>query len=226
MFIGHFAVAFAAKRAAPAVSLGTLFLACQLADLAWPVLVLAGIERFEILPGATAFTPLAFIHYPWSHSLAMLALWGVLLGAAWMAVRRGVIRDAAVIAAVVVSHWVLDALTHRPDMPLAPGGGVKVGVGLWESIPATLAIEGTLFLLCVAGYVRATHARDAIGHWALWSLVAFLVLVYIASFMGPPPPSTGAVAWTALSMWLLVAWGYWIDAHRGSGSGSTAAPAA
>jgi membrane-bound metal-dependent hydrolase YbcI (DUF457 family) len=226
VFIGHFAVAFAAKRAAPAVSLGTLFVAAQLADLAWPVLVLAGIERFEIRPGATAFTPLAFIHYPWSHSLVMLALWGALLGAGWMAMRRGGMREALVIAAVVASHWVLDALTHRPDMPLAPGGGVKVGVGLWESIPATVAIEGMLFAICVGGYMHATQARDAIGHWALWALVAFLSLVYVASFMGPPPPSVEAVAWTALSMWLLVAWGYWIDAHRSSGSGSMAPPAA
>lgn len=218
MFIGHFAVAFAAKRAVPAVSLGTLFLACQLADLVWPVLVLAGVERFEIRAGATAITPLEFIHYPWSHSLAMLALWGVALGAAYMALRRASLRTGLVIAAVVVSHWVLDALTHRADMPLAPGGSLRVGLGLWNSIPATVAIEGVLFALCVANYLRATRARDAIGRWALHGLLAFLVLVYVAHFMGPPPPSTTAVAWTALSMWLLVAWGSWIDAHRETAS--------
>lgn len=216
MFIGHFAVAFAAKRAVPGVSLGTLFLACQLADLAWPVLVLAGIERFEIQPGATAFTPLEFIHYPWSHSLAMLALWGVALGAAYMALRRASLRAGLVIAAVVASHWVLDALTHRPDMPLAPGESLRVGLGLWNSIPATVAIEGMLFAVCVGNYLHATRARDAVGRWALFGLLAFLVAIYVASFMGPPPPSMAAVTWSAMAMWLLVAWGYWIDAHRES----------
>jgi len=48
VFIGHFAVAFAAKRAVPEVSLGTLFLAAQLADLVWPTLVLLGFEQFAI----------------------------------------------------------------------------------------------------------------------------------------------------------------------------------
>src|SRR5688500_2237903 len=158
MFIGHFAVAFAAKRAAPEVSLGTLFLACQLADLAWPVLVLAGIERFEIKPGITAFTPLDFIHYPWSHSLLMLALWGALLGGAYMAVRRADLRAGLVLAALVVSHWVLDVVSHRADMPWIPGSDAKVGLGLWHSIPATVAVEGALFAACVFVYLRTTQA--------------------------------------------------------------------
>ena len=214
MFIGHYAVAFAAKRAAPAISLGTLFLAVQLADLVWPVLVLAGVERFEIRPGITAFTPLDFVHYPWSHSLAAMLGWGVALGVGYVLVRKARWRDAMLLAALVVSHWVLDFVTHRPDMPLAPGDSTKVGLGLWNSVPATLVVEGALFAACVWFYARSTRALDRTGKWTLWSLVAFLSVVYVANAMGPPPPSVAAVAWSANLLWLVVAWGYWIDRHR------------
>jgi hypothetical protein len=214
VFIGHYAVAFAAKRAGPAISLGTLFVAAQLADLIWPVLVLAGVERFEIRPGITAFTPLDFIHYPWSHSLVALALWGTAFGVAYMLVRKARLRAAVLIAALVVSHWVLDAASHRPDMPLAVWDSPKVGLGLWNSIPATVAVEGAMFVAGVWMYARATRAIDRIGTWALAGLVAFLAIVYVANFMGPPPPSVTVVAWSANLLWLVVAWGYWIDRHR------------
>jgi hypothetical protein len=214
VFIGHYAVAFAARGAVPQASLGTMFAAAQLADLAWPVLVLAGVERFEIRPGITAFTPLDFIHYPWSHSLLMLCLWGAAFGLVHMAVRKSGARTALLLALLVVSHWVLDFVSHRPDMPLAPGEGPKLGLGLWNSVPATLAVESLLFAGAVWMYTRATRANDRIGTWALWSLVAFLAIVYVANSMGPPPPSVAAVAWSANALWLLVAWGYWIDRHR------------
>lgn len=214
VFIGHFAVAFAAKRVVPAVSLGTLFLAAQLADLAWPVLVLAGIERFEIRPGITAVTPLDFLHYPWSHSLLMLVAWGAAFGAAYAALRQAGARVVLVLALVVASHWVLDVASHRPDMPLAPGSEARLGLGLWHSLAATALVEGTLFIAAVALYLRSTTAVDRIGRWATHGLVAFLALVYAANLLGPPPPSVEAVAYSALAMWLLVAWGYWVDAHR------------
>ena len=111
MFIGHFAAAMAAKRVAPKVSLGWLFAACQLPDLIWPVLLLAGVERARIEPGNTAFTPLAFDHYPWSHSLLMVAVWGGALALLYdLRVRRR--GKALVIATLVVSHWLLDWITH------------------------------------------------------------------------------------------------------------------
>ena len=214
MFIGHFGLAFAAKKAAPEVSLGTLFLAAQLADLVWPVLVLAGVERFAISPGITAVTPLDFIHYPWSHSLVALLAWGAAFGIGYRVLRGAGWRPALVIAALVVSHWVLDVVTHRPDMPLAPGDSQKLGLGLWNSMAATAIVEGVMFVACLAVYVRATRAVDPVGRFALAGLVFFLLAIYGANLLGPPPPSVEAVAWSALAMWLLVAWGYWIDRHR------------
>jgi hypothetical protein len=196
------------------VSLGVLFVAVQLADLLWPLLVLAGIERFAVAPGATAMTPLDFQHYPWSHSLVALAAWGCALGFGYRLFRGGGMRVAVVLAALVLSHWVLDFATHRPDMPLTPGESARFGLGLWNSVPATLAVELAMFGLCVAYYGRATRAVDATGRWAFHALTAFLLVTYLANAFGPPPPSTDAVAYSALAVWLLVAWGAWIDRHR------------
>ncbi len=215
MFIGHFAVAFAAKRVAPEVSLGTLMLAAQLADLVWPVLVLLGVEVVVIRPGITAMTPLDFVHYPWSHSLVALAAWAGLLAAA-VAWRRRPTGGATalVVGGVVLSHWLLDVLSHRPDMPLTLTGPTRLGLGLWNSIPATLLVEITVFLLAVRSYALTTRANDRTGRGAFLSLVAVLMLVYLGSAFGPPPPSSATVAWTAQAIWLLVAWGYWIERHR------------
>jgi membrane-bound metal-dependent hydrolase YbcI (DUF457 family) len=214
MFIGHFAVGFAAKRAAPAVSLGSLLLACQLADLVWPVLVLAGVERVEIRPGITVVTPLDFVHYPWSHSLVALLLWGAALGLAYKLSRRSSWTAPLVLGALVVSHWVLDFVSHRPDMPLTWTGPQRFGLGLWNSLPATIIVELILFGIGVALYQRATAPKDRTGTFALAGLIVFLLLIYVANLFGPPPPSATAVAWSVLAMWLLVAWGYWIDRHR------------
>lgn len=214
MFIGHFAVGFAAKRAAPAVSLGSLFLACQLADLVWPVLVLAGVERVEIRPGVTVVTPLDFVHYPWSHSLVALLLWGVALGLTYKLLRRSSWTAPLVLSAAVVSHWILDFVSHRPDMPLTWTGPQRFGLGLWNSLPATLIVELLLFGIGVALYQRATAPKDRTGTFAFAGLVVFFLIIYTASLFGPPPPSAVAVAWGGLAMWLFVAWGYWIDRHR------------
>jgi hypothetical protein len=217
MFIGHFGLGFGAKRVAPTVSLGTLFLAAQLADLLWPTLVLLGVERVEVQPGATRVTPLRFVSYPYSHGLLALCLWGALAGSLYWLLRRrrrGAWVGALTVGGLVVSHWVLDFVSHGPDMPLTFAARVKVGLGLWGSLPATVVVEGALFAVGVVLYTRATAPRDRVGSWGLWALVGFLAVVYSANLLGPPPPSAAAVAWSAEAMWLLVAWGYWIDRHR------------
>lgn len=214
MFIGHYALGFGAKRLAPGVSLGALFLACQWADLLWPTLVMAGVESFTIRPGTTVVTPLDFQYYPYSHSLLALLVWGTVLALVYRIVSGSSLRAAIVLGALVVSHWVLDVIVHRPDLPLAPGTGLRLGLGLWNSIPATLALEFGLYAAGVWLYWKATVARDRIGSLGFWALVALLALVEVANVFGPPPPSVSAVTVSAQAMWLLVAWGYWIDRHR------------
>jgi len=214
MFIGHFAIGFGAKRLAPQVSLGILFLACQLADLVWPNLVLLGIETLSIKPGATVMTPLDFSSYPYSHSLIALLIWASAFAALYMVLSRSGSKAAVVIAALVFSHWVLDVLSHRPDMPITLGDTPKIGVGLWNYPIVAIPIELLLFGIGVWFYSRCTKPLNRKGSIGLWVLVLFLLIVYLANVFGPPPPSTTAVAWSAQAMWLIVAWGFWVDRNR------------
>jgi len=213
MFIGHFGVGFGAKSVAPKVSLGSLFLAAQFIDLLWPALLLLGVERVRIVPGATTVTPLVFEHYPISHSLAAVLGWAVLVGGGYLLLRRERI-GALVLGVLVVSHWALDAIVHQPDLPLFPGSATVIGLNAWSSLPATLAIELPLFALGVWLYARATAASDAIGRWGLAALVVFLLVIYGGNLSGTLPPSVEAIAWAGQLQWLLVLWGYWIDKHR------------
>jgi membrane-bound metal-dependent hydrolase YbcI (DUF457 family) len=213
MFLGHYAVAIGAKKVAPQTSLGTLLAAAAFLDLVWPVLVLAGAERVVVAPGTTAFTPLDFEHYPISHSLLMSAVWGVAFGAVYYVIRRDR-RGAAVLAALVVSHWGLDAVVHRPDLPLTLVGDARVGLGLWNSIPGTLAVELAMLAAAVWLYVGATFARDRVGSIGLAAFLLFVLAIYAGAAFGPPPPSATAIAWSDMGQWLVVLLAAWIDRHR------------
>jgi hypothetical protein len=212
MFLGHFAVALGAKKAAPKTSLGTLVLAAQLADLLWPIFLLLGWEQVRIAPGITRVTPLDFVSYPWSHSLAMQLLWGLALGIVYFAIRRDS-RGAIVAAVCVPTHWLLDYISHRPDMPLYPESA-RYGLGLWNSLPATLITEVGLYALGIAVYLNTTRAKDKTGVYALWSFLVLLLVAYLGSISGPPPTSVHVLALTAMSMWLAVPWAAWADRHR------------
>lgn len=212
MFLGHFGVALAAKRVAPRPSLGTAVMAAQWADGIWPLFVLLGLEHVEIRPGITAVTPFDFVSYPYTHSLVADLGWAALFAVVYGSLRKDW-RGAIWLAALVMSHWILDVIAHRPDMPTWPGGP-KLGAGLWNSVPATLIVEFALFGAGVWIYSRATAARDRLGPTLFWSFVITLVVIYFAAVFGPPPPSELALAVTGLLGWLFVAWGYWIDRHR------------
>jgi len=214
MFIGHFALGFAAKPAVPRVSLAVLILAALFADVLWPILVLAGVEQVRIDPGNTAFTPLEFVSYPWSHSLLLLAVWGVCLGAAYRIIFGGR-RTVVVLALLVISHWVLDWITHAPDMPLYPGGP-KEGLSLWNSIPLTMVVETLMFAAGLYVYMRTTRAKDAIGRWGFVSLGVTLAAIYfVDGLFGAPPPTILAlcVVGVAASV-VFTAWAWWTDRHR------------
>ena len=159
MFIGHFGVALAAKRVAPRTSLGTLILAAQFLDFLWPVFLLLGIEHVRIAPEATRVSPLDFTDYPISHSLLTATVWAVIFGAVYYAIRHNS-RSALVVSAAVLSHWVLDFIVHRPDLQLYPGSEVRVGMGVWNSLPATIVLEVGFFAAGLWTYVSCTRARD------------------------------------------------------------------
>jgi hypothetical protein len=214
MFIGHFAVALAAKKLSPKTSLGTLVLGAQFADFLWPVLLLTGLEQVRIAPGTTRVTPLDFVSYPISHSLVTQLGWGALLALVYYALRRS-LRGAWVVGACVPTHWVLDWIVHRPDMPLWPGGP-RVGLGLWDSLPVTITVEYGLLIAGVAIYLSATRPRksgDRVGAVVFWSFVALLAAGWLIN-IGPPPPSVSALAWGGLVMWLTIPWAAWADRHR------------
>jgi hypothetical protein len=214
VFLGHFAVALAGKRAAPSISLATWIAAAQLVDLLWPLFLLAGLEHVRIVPGITAFTPLDFYDYPVTHSLIGSAAWAAMFAGGWMVLTRQKGRGSALLAGGVLSHWVLDVIAHRRDVPVLPGGPY-LGLGLWNSIPATLVVELSLFVAALAIYVRAGGAgRQRVSFWLF---VVFLIVMYFAAAFGPPPPDTRVLAWSALALWLLIPWAWW--AERGTPGG-------
>lgn len=214
MFIGHLGVALAAKRVAPTVSTGVAVAAATWIDLVWPLFVLAGLERVEVDPGNTALTPLHFVHYPFTHSLLAVLGWSVLAALLFAAVRPGW-RGAATVGALVTSHWALDFLVHRPDLPLWPGGPM-VGLGLWNVPAVALLLELGIFFGGVVVYVKTTRPLDRVGRWAVATFVALVAAIHAVNLGGPPPPSAEAVAGVGLAAWMLVPWAGWFDLHRRS----------
>jgi membrane-bound metal-dependent hydrolase YbcI (DUF457 family) len=212
MFAGHLAVAMAAKRVEPKLGLGSTVAAAFALDLAWPILLLLGIERVRVNPGDTAFTNLAFESYPWTHSLAMVLVWSVCVAVAVRLSTRAT-RPAFVLGMLVLSHWVLDWITHRPDLPFWPGGPVT-GLGVWNSVLATILVEGGLLVVGVALYLSTTESRDRTGVVALLGLIALTAAVWVSQPWAPLPESADAVAWGALVLWLLWPWATWVDRHR------------
>ena len=227
MFIGHFAVAFAAKRVAPRTSVATLAAAAAFVDILWPVFLMLGIESVRIDPGNTPFTALVFESYPWTHSLLMGIVWGAVFGFVYRA-RTKYTRGAWVVAALVVSHWFIDWIVHVPDLTLTPWGASRNGLGLWRSIAATLAVEVPLFIAGTAVYVATTRARNRKGSIGFWGFIAFLLVAYVGN-IGQAPPNVTAIAITALlGTAISLLWMWWFDRNRelrGFGAGESAAAA-
>lgn len=212
MFIGHYALGLAAKRAAPSTSLGVLFAAPTFADLLWPIFLLLGWEHAHVVPGPNPFLTLWLDDYPYSHSLFALIVWGAVFGYLYKVMTGK--RAARVIALLVISHWLLDFVTHRPDIQLYPGGE-KLGLGLWNSPAGTVIVESAMLIAGVAIYMRATRARDGIGQWGIWGLVLLLAASYYGSLFSPAPTDTNALAIGGLvfeTVFVLLAW--WVDRHR------------
>ena len=213
MFIGHFGAGLAAKKLDSKPSLGTLFLASQFIDLIWPIFLLLGIEQVKIAEGNTAFTPMEFVYYPFTHSLLGVLFWATAFLVIHYIFKKNS-RTALLLGGLVISHWILDLLTHSPDLPIAPRLDIKLGLGLWNSVLFTVIIELSIFALGTFLYLKVTAAKNKIGKYSLWGLVIFLLMIYFSNVFGPPPPSEAAVAWAGNLQWKFVAWAYWIDKNR------------
>lgn len=212
MFVGHLALAFASKRLDATPSLGWYVTAVVALDLLWPLFLLLGIEHVRVAVGATAFTPLVFESYPWSHSLLMSALWGALLAgiARWRGLKP---RTARLLVLLVMSHWLLDFVTHAPDMPLWPGGSPRLGLGLWNSIAGTIAVEGALWVAGIWLYLGPRRATRWTGPVALWSFVVVTTVMWISGPWAPPPPTERAMGWFGLIGWITVPWAALADRY-------------
>lgn len=216
MFLGHYGAAFALKRLEPKLSLGTLFLAVQLADLLWGAFLLLGWEQVRIDPGYTAVTPLQFTDYPISHSLLGMTAWAAAMAAIYYSwPTRDTSRHwqaAALVGAAILSHFLLDLIVHVPDLPVSGSESPRLGFGLWNRPVVTLLLELATLAAGVAVYVAYRSIRHPVRPGRLASLVLVLVAVYLASFFGPPPPSVTAIAVTDLvGLLVLVAFAAWAD---------------
>lgn len=213
MFIGHFALGLAAKKIDSRLSLGTTFMAAQFIDLLWPFFLLFGIEEVKIEPGNTAFTPLNFVHYPYSHSLVAVFAWACLFGFIYFFGSRNK-KGAILLSVLVISHWLLDLITHRPDLPLSFSETKFLGLGLWNNKIMAMIVEVAIFLLGSFIYLRSTRALNRSGKILLWSFLIFLTGVYAMNVFGPPPPDEKTIGYAGLLQWLFIGWGYWIDKNR------------
>lgn len=214
MFIGHFAVGFAAKKFAPRTSLATLIAAPIFLDLLWPIFVLLGWEHVRIVPGITRYNPLDLYDFPWSHSLLMSIVWATSFSVIYFLISH--YRPGAIAIWIgVVSHWILDWITHRPDMPLYPGGGPRLGLGLWNHVAATMATEIAMLAVGVWLYASATRARDRIGRYAFWAYAFVLLLLFIGDRFSATIPTVAQIIWSGIiAQAVFLLWPWWFDRRR------------
>ena len=213
MFIGHYAVGLASKKLAPRASLGALIAAPILLDLLWPIFLLLGWEHVSIMPSSNPFHRLQFDSYPISHGLVAVVGWATLFASLYFGIARYA-AGAIVIWIGVISHWLLDYVVHRPDLPLYAGSRL-VGLGLWNHRWATVAIELAMFAIAIWIYLRQTMPKDKIGAYAFWAFIIFLLIAYAGAIFGPPPKSVKMLAIGTLLTWLFNPWAWWFDSHRG-----------
>ncbi len=211
VFVGHYGVSFAAKRSDDSIPLWVLFLAVQLLDVVWAPLVLLGVEKVRIVPGITATNPLDLYYMPYTHSLLAALLWSAVAGAGYRLLARPLRQGASLLVGLAVfSHWALDFVVHRPDLPLYDDS-TKVGLGLWNRPVLAFALEATLALGGMALFLR--HRRGRRAPIVVFGLVMLAAQAYV--FFGPPPASGAAVAATALGSYAVFALIIWWLADRG-----------
>ncbi|CAN5513886.1 hypothetical protein BH10PSE3_BH10PSE3_38040 [soil metagenome] len=207
MFVGHYAVALAAKAVQPRAPLWTYVLGAQLVDVAWGGLVLAGVETLTFdrdLPGS----PLVLSYMPFTHSLPAAVLWAAAAGLVARLVLKLPRAAAIAVGLVVASHWGLDFLVHRPDLPLW-FGGPKVGLDWWNHPVPEQALEMGLLALAASawGWRRGLQGH---GGWSAPLFVGFLLVMQMVNILAPPTGGSASMAVSALSAYLMAVLFAWL----------------
>ena len=214
MFVGHYGVSLAFKSLEKPLPLWLLFIAVQFVDVLWAVFVFLGIEKVRITPGITASNPLDLYYLPYSHSLLAALIWSALAFVGYKIVSRRVAYAAFLLSAAVFSHWVLDVIVHRPDLPLYDDT-YKMGFGLWNYPILALALEASLLFGGMILYLRSSSALSALGRFGMPVFGIVLLAIQAMVFFGSPPSSTMAAALTAfLSYVVFAALAYWLEKKR------------
>lgn len=211
MFIGHFAPALLARGITEdAPKLGVLFIAAQLVDWAFFTFAIFGIEQLRIVPGITAMNPYDLVFMPYSHSLLATAGWALVFGVVVGVVLRNMVA-AAWGAIVVLSHWLLDLLVHRPDLTIA-GGEDKYGLGLWNTPHIEMPLEIGLVLLAYWFYINRTKGPVI----PPLILLAAMLLFQAINWFGPQPETAGVGMYLSvfLSYGILTAMAFWVQSTR------------
>jgi hypothetical protein len=215
MFVGHYGPSFAIKSIQPSIRLWVLFIAVQLLDVGWSVLVMLGVEKARIVPGITASNPLDLYYMPFTHSLVAAFAWSVaaiILSRLLLGVRDW--SAGLWVGAAVFSHWVLDFVVHRPDLPLYDDAA-KVGLGIWNYPIIALALEALLLFGGMIMYLKRTRPLSTLGRLGppIFGVLMLAIQCYI--FFGPPPASPVAAAVTALVSYVVfAAVAHWLDRNR------------
>jgi hypothetical protein len=213
MFVGHYGVAFAVKRWEPRIPVWLLFVAAQFIDILWAPFILLGVEHARVVPGFMPANPLDLYYMPFTHGLLTALAWSVLFYAVvrYITCREWPVRAPILLGATVFSHWVLDFLTHGPDLPIW-GDQDKVGLGLWNHPTLSLLAEAGVLLggVWLSGLGRG-------GRWGWWVFAAVMLAIQFGNVLGPPPPGITTVAGSAIiayAAFALVAW--WLERRRPS----------
>src|SRR5713101_3523126 len=218
MFAGHYGVSFACKGVERRLPLWLLFLAVQFVDILWSILILLGIEKVRIVPGITATNPFDLYYMPYTHSLVAAVVWSALvfLGYRLFISQRSANRDrlALCLALAVFSHWILDLLVHRPDLPLYDDTH-KVGLGLWNYPMPTFALEAAILFGGMWIYMRSTRSESFFGKYGMPIFGIVLLAVHWILFFGAPPGSPNAAAVLLLVLYLgFAAVAAWLERKR------------
>ena len=215
MFVGHYGPSFAIKSIQTPIRLWVLFIAVQFLDVGWSVLVFLGVEKVRIVPGITASNPFDLYYMPFTHSLVAAFVWaaaGILLARFLLGIRNW--WAAFWVGAAIFSHWILDFLVHRPDLPLYDDTA-KVGLGIWNYPAIALSLEALLLFVGMFMYLKGTRPLSSVGRLGppIFGMLMLAIQAYI--FFGPPPASPVAAAATALVSYVVfAAVAHWLDRKR------------